>query len=174
MAYQLFDSSVVKKQADGDVVLSSYLEDGEELVKSSFHVDPPALNRTLTLTADRATFTASENSFSVNVSSTANYPIIDEILAGKYRHESRASSFTETDLRINDGDIAATFPFVAVFRNAAASGTVDLIFDLSGGTRYEGNPNFEIYPWFSKNLDAHTVLRVETDGSTVITLPTAN
>ncbi len=34
MAYQLFDSSVLKKREDGEVVLSNYLEDGETLMPS--------------------------------------------------------------------------------------------------------------------------------------------
>jgi len=32
----LFDSSIVKVQADGDTVLSNYLEDGEVLAPGSF------------------------------------------------------------------------------------------------------------------------------------------
>lgn len=172
MAYQLFDSSVVKKQADGDVVLSSYLDDGEELVKSSFHVETPVAKRLLTLTATKATFTSTSNKFTVNVPDSASYPIIDEILAGKYRHSALQGSFTETNLNVDDGEIVATFPFVAVLRNAAAAGTVDLVFDLSGGTKYvEPSPKL---PWISKNLDDNTAIRVETDENTVFTRPVAN
>lgn len=40
---ELFDSSIVKMQVDGDIVISSYLADGEVIVPSSFAPKPANL-----------------------------------------------------------------------------------------------------------------------------------
>ena len=36
----IFDSTIIKRQVDGDVVMSSFLDDGEEIVEYSFAQKP--------------------------------------------------------------------------------------------------------------------------------------
>lgn len=92
MAYEIFDSSVLKKQADGDIVLSSFLDDGEELVPSSFTPKPafpefdPELN--VDMFATRVSHQGNRFVFTLEVPQGSTQKLFAGIIADEYRGSS--------------------------------------------------------------------------------------
>lgn len=168
MAYQLFDSSIVKVQTDGDVVLSSFLDDGEKLVKSSFAKDEtvkPPDERVEIYTVTSATITGSSLLMVLNLPDSGSYPVLDDILADKYRAVQTSSSFANAPLSVN-GVEQGTFAFVKLFKTGAQPDYSNYTFDFKSGPFYGAGDVTEAV--MSKVLDDYTALRLNVDETTTI------